>query len=101
MVGWKVASLHNQKLLLSCQKVACRSAKLAESCKALGLLNGQAKVRQGKARLLGGPGQVKSENGNNLGHKRKKAINDENERERAQVSTKISGRTSEREKERE
>lgn len=39
---------------------------------------------------------MKSENGNNLGHKRKKAINDENERERAQVSTKISGRTSER-----
>lgn len=42
---------------------------------------------------------MKSENGNNLGHKRKKAINDESERERAQVSTKISGRTSEREKE--
>lgn len=61
----------------------------------------QGRARQGKARLLGGPGQVKSENGNNLGHKRKKPINDENERERAQVSTKISGRTSENERERE
>lgn len=52
-----------------------------------------AKPSQGKARRdywegpwRGRPGQVKSENGNNLGHKRKKAINDENERERENAS---------------